>query len=256
VRRKTAATKGSGARRAPLVRSWLRRTLGRVLGLSFLLALLASVLYTVYLDQLVQTKFEGKRWALPARVYARPLELFAGADINSSQFEDELRRLGYTKVRQPDRPGGYSRNRERFLVRSRSFDFWDGNEPERYLEVTFRDGRLHALRDGGGRANVPVMRLEPSVIGSIYPSHNEDRILVRRGDLPDLLVAALIAVEDREFYQHHGVDPKAIVRAAWANLRAGGVVQGGSTLTQQLVKNFYLTDARSLWRKANEALMA
>jgi penicillin-binding protein 1B len=251
MRRRKAGAKRPGGRG-----SGLRRTLLRLFGLSFLFFLLALVLYTIYLDRVVQTRFEGKRWAVPARVFARPLDLFVGADIGSAQFEAELERLGYQRADHPETPGTYSRKGERFLLRSRSFDFWDGTEPGRYLELRFRDERLHVLRQAGGKTDVPLVRLEPSVIGSIYPSHNEDRILLRREDLPELLVQTLIAVEDREFFHHHGVDPKAIARAAWANLRAGGVVQGGSTLTQQLVKNFYLTDARSFWRKANEALMA
>ncbi len=100
------------------------------------------------------------------------------------------------------------------------------------------------------------MRLEAPEIGTVHPAHNEDRILVQRKGLPEQLVKGLIASEDRLFYQHHGVAPKSIARALWANLRAGSVVQGGSTLTQQLVKNFYLTREKSLWRKINEAMMA
>jgi penicillin-binding protein 1B len=100
------------------------------------------------------------------------------------------------------------------------------------------------------------LRLEPALIGSIYPAHSEDRVLVRREDLPEHLVAGLLAIEDRRFFEHAGVDLRGIGRAALANIRAGSTVQGGSTLTQQLVKNFLLTPERSWTRKINEALMA
>src|SRR5690606_21534376 len=93
-------------------------------------------------------------------------------------------------------------------------------------------------------------------IGGIYPAHNEDRILIRLDQAPPYLVEALVAVEDREFFQHFGISPKGIARAAYVNIAAGGVVQGGSTLTQQLVKNFYLNSERSLVRKGTEAIMA
>ncbi len=100
------------------------------------------------------------------------------------------------------------------------------------------------------------MRLEPALVGSIYPAHSEDRVLVRRAEIPDHLVQGLLAVEDRRFFEHAGVDIRGIARALLANLRAGETVQGGSTLTQQLVKNFILTPERSLSRKFNEAMMA
>ncbi len=100
------------------------------------------------------------------------------------------------------------------------------------------------------------MRIDPPLVGRIYPASGEDRVRVRLGEVPPLLVRALIAVEDREFHEHHGIVWRAIARAAWANLRAGAFVQGGSTITQQLVKNLYLGAERTLWRKLNEALMA
>jgi len=94
------------------------------------------------------------------------------------------------------------------------------------------------------------------LVGSFYPAHNEDRVLLKLDDVPISLTDALIAIEDRGFYKHHGIAPLAILRALWANLRARDVVQGGSTLTQQLVKNFFLSSERSLTRKFNEAIMA
>jgi len=247
-RRKTPASR---RRRKKGSRRWLRWMLLLLFGVG-----LAGSLYGLYLDQLVRVKFEGKRWAVPARVFARPLELYAGASLSADRFVEELGRLGYRKVRHPNTPGAYSRARERFLVRTRDFRFWDQQAPSQYLELRFNGSGISELRDAKSGESVPLFRLEPPQIGSIYPSHNEDRILVRRAELPVVLVNALLAVEDRSFYRHFGVDPKAIARAMWSNLRAGGVVQGGSTLTQQLVKNFYLSQERTLRRKLNEAAMA
>lgn len=217
---------------------------------------LAGVLYAIHLDGLVRAKFEGKRWALPARVYARPLELYAGRPLSAEAMEGELGRLEYRKVNDPERVGTYARNGDRFVVRTRSFRFWDGSEPGRYLDIRIADGHIEQLQDAGGGADEALVRLDAALIASIYPTHNEDRVLVRSKDLPDLLVDTLMAVEDRDFYGHYGVDPMAIARAMWHNLQAGAVVEGGSTLTQQLVKNFYLTHERTFSRKINEALMA
>jgi penicillin-binding protein 1B len=104
--------------------------------------------------------------------------------------------------------------------------------------------------------HVDLARLEPAEIASIYPLQKEDRTLVRIEEVPPLLVTGLQAVEDRNFKHHPGLDLRGISRAVLANLKAGRAVQGGSTLTQQLVKNYFLSDERSLVRKFNEAIMA
>ena len=241
-------------------RGWFGRAL-RFLGGTILLAglagMVALVLYAIPLDRTVREKFEGKRWALPARVYARPLELYTGAPLNPTELVAELKRLDYRQVAQPLRPGTFEREDGHFLLRTRAFQFWDGTEPERFVALQISDGQIVSLTDASGSGEDPALvRLDPVLIDSIYPIHNEDRILVRAMDLPPLLIDTLKAVEDRSFGTHLGVDPQAILRASIKNFQAGAVVEGGSTLTQQLVKNFYLTDERSLERKLNEALMA
>ena len=231
--------------------SWLRRWLIK----TSLLFCLVIAGYTIYLDYVVRHEFSGKRWAVPARVYGRPLELYSGATLTTDQLLSELKRLGYTNVRYPRQAGSYSRNGSRFLVHTRPFVFWDGKAPGQILDLQFSGRQITSLKTVSGKG-VGLARLDAPPVGSIYPAHNEDRVLVKRSELPEKLVQALIAVEDRNFYHHFGVDARAIARAMWANLRARSVVQGGSTLTQQLVKNFFLTRERSLWRKANEAVMA
>jgi penicillin-binding protein 1B len=242
-----------GRRRKPS-KAVRRRRWGRLLALLFLFSL-AGGIYLLYLDHTVRVKFEGKRWAVPARIFGRPLELYPGAAVTPKQLVAELQRLGYRRVRQADMEATWSYNAARYRVRTRSFRFWDGEQLSRELDISFSGNRLHVLKDGAGR-DLALARLEAPEIGSIYPSHNEDRVLVKRDELPEVLVQALIGTEDRSFYEHYGVSPRAIARAMWANIRAKRVVQGGSTLTQQLVKNFYLNHERTLWRKGNEALMA
>jgi penicillin-binding protein 1B len=231
---------------------WLIRwglLLGLVVGLGLFL-------YGTHLDRVVRVKFEGKRWALPARVYARPLELYVGRKLSDEVLKGELDRLDYRSLNPPAKPGTYARQAGHFLIHTRPFRFWDGEEPERTLELVIADGKIQSLTDAGGGPAPILLRLDPALVASIYPAHNEDRVLLRRQDIPDLLVKALVAVEDRNFFEHAGLDPKAIGRAMLQNARAGAVVQGGSTLTQQLVKNFYLSQERTLVRKLNEALMA
>jgi penicillin-binding protein 1B len=98
--------------------------------------------------------------------------------------------------------------------------------------------------------------MDPVQIGSFYPTLKEDRILIKLDETPQQLLQGLFSTEDRDFYNHYGLSPKGIIRAMWTNVKAGGMVAGGSTITQQLVKNFFLTNERSLVRKINEALMA
>jgi penicillin-binding protein 1B len=219
------------------------------------LLLAALAVYVLYLDVTIQTQFEGKRWALPARVYASPLELYPGKKISAAQLSEELMALNY-RHGNLNEPGSYLRDRERIELITRPFAYWDGAQPALRMAVTFSGKQITGIENLDTGQSPPLARLDPLLIGGIYPAHNEDRVLVKLNEVPPALVRALITVEDRNFYEHHGVDPRGIARALWTNLRAADAVQGGSTLTQQLVKNFYLTSDRTLRRKATEAIMA
>jgi penicillin-binding protein 1B len=218
--------------------------------------LFVAVDFIASLDRTVRHQFEGKRWALPARVYARPLELLAGMPLTADELTSELTSLGYQRTASPDSPGSFFPQRHTVSFTTRTFTFWDETEPSVPVQAVFQNNQLVSLQHTHSGAPLPLVRLDPLLIGSIYPAHNEDRLLVRLQDVPPLLPKILIAVEDQRFYAHHGVDPFALARAVWANLRARTTIQGGSTLTQQLVKNFYLSPERTLWRKLKEALMA
>jgi penicillin-binding protein 1B len=211
--------------------------------------------YVGYLDTVIRYEFEGKRWALPAHVFARPLELFPGLPLNASDLEEELRLLKY-REEPSGRPGTFTRNQNDYRIVSRSFEFSDGAEPSTAFRMKLVSGIVDHVKDRDGERDLPLVRLDPLDYASIFPRHNEDRVLLRREDLPELLVKTLVTVEDRHFFSHTGVDFRALVRATFANIRAGQVVQGGSTVTQQLIKNFFLSQERSVRRKLKEALMA
>ncbi len=206
------------------------------------------------LDVFVRAKFDGAKWALPAHVYGRSLDLYQGLGMTSTRLRWELDLLGYRSVSSVAGPGQYRVSGSQLELHTRPFQFWDGNEPGQRVALSF-DGRgINQLRGAGGELD--LVRLEPMLIGGIYPDHSEDRVVVKLEDLPRELVGGLLAVEDRRFYDHHGISFIGIARAFFSNIVAGGAVQGGSTITQQLVKNFYLTSERSLLRKGIEAVMA
>ncbi|HSW52073.1 MAG TPA: transglycosylase domain-containing protein, partial [Sulfuricaulis sp.] len=218
------------------------------------LALLLSA-FALYLDITVRMQFDGKRWAMPARVYARPLELYAGMKLRPEQLALELAMLDYRVAADPREPGSYRRQGDEFIIVTRPFTFWDEAQPALSLQADFGGAHMDTLTQRDTGKPVTLARLDPVLIGGIYPAHNEDRVLVRFDEIPPHLVKGLIAIEDRQFYSHHGFSARGTARALVTILRGGGV-QGGSTLTQQLVKNFFLTPERTLRRKFTELLMA
>ncbi|WP_130802995.1 penicillin-binding protein 1B [Acinetobacter ihumii] len=215
---------------------------------------LALSIYLVRLDNIIRDKFEGQRWDIPAKVFARPLELYTNAPVTQSDFSNELGLLGYKSAQNYTKSGSYVTQGNTVYVHTRGFDFGDSTEPEQVLQVSFANDQIADIR-ATKPSSTGIARLEPLLIGGIYPQHNEDRVLIKLDKVPKTLIEALVATEDRNFYKHHGISVRGTARALVSNV-TGGKRQGGSTLTQQLVKNFYLSPERTLKRKVNEALMA
>ncbi|HEX6930358.1 MAG TPA: transglycosylase domain-containing protein, partial [Gammaproteobacteria bacterium] len=220
-----------------------------------LLVLIAGLAWGGWLAWRAQAEFRAHQWTVPARVYARALELYPDLQLSAGALIAELERLGYARRPEPDVPGTFSVNGGEVRFVTRAFRFWDGDQPSLTVTASFDGNRLTRLQEPSGN-ELFLVRLDAPLIGSLFPSTGEDRILVQLDDVPPALVGMLLAVEDRRFHEHFGIDPRAIARAFGANVAAGEITQGGSTITQQLVKNFYLTSERTFVRKANEAVMA
>ncbi len=233
------------------------RGIGLIALLFCVLIIAAFVVFSIYLiriDNVIRDKFEGNRWDIPAKVFARPLEVYANAPIDQADFQKELGLLGYKNSENYTKPGNFLVQDNTIFVHTRGFDFGDSVEPEQILQVAFADAQVTEIK-ATKPSSTGIARLEPMLIGGIYPQHNEDRVLIKLNKVPKPLIQALIATEDRNFYHHHGISVRGTARAVVSNV-TGGKRQGGSTLTQQLVKNFYLTPERTLKRKVNEAFMA
>ncbi len=235
------------------VRRW--RLFFIVSGLAGLVLAAIAGIWIVHLDRVVTREFQGRLWSVPARVFAAPLELYAGAPISANDLEQELHRLHYRRGDPASGPGTYRRTGNAFDLQARRVRFIDEQRDAQRVSIHADNASITSMRSADG-ADLPVFRLDPPVIGSLFPIHGEDRLIVAPADVPPLLRDGIKLIEDRRFDEHRGVDLYGVLRAIWANVRAGRVVQGGSTLTQQLVKNYSLSDEQTFGRKATEAVMA
>jgi len=224
-------------------------------------ALYEFLTYYRALEQEVVTRFSGKRWTIPSLVYSDSTTLYPGQKLDDLGFFQRLARLNYHRVSpgQVNLRGEYSfdQRRGQLVIFLHNFAYpykeFGGDLIEMKLGP---DGTIASLTDGATHQTVYSADLEPELLGAIFQGDWEQRRLVPLSDIPPAMIDAVLAAEDHRFYEHHGIDLVRIAKAGWIDLVAGHVVQGGSTLTQQLMKNFFLTSQRDWHRKVKEALMA
>ncbi|MCY4148459.1 MAG: penicillin-binding protein 1B [Gammaproteobacteria bacterium] len=246
------------SRKASGKTSGRRRGLIRSLLPSLCLALLlAGSITLLYIDVQIRHIMDGEIHSEPSHVYARPLSIREGDPLSLARLSRKLDRYGYRKTNQISQPGDYSidQSKANLFIRKTA----NANIPGQSaipVSIQTQYGQVVAIHNAKTGQSLSNIALESPMIGTLQLGPHQDRIPLKLHQMPETLLHALLIMEDRKFSDHYGVDLKAILRAAVSNLISGETIQGGSTITQQLVKNLFLSPEKTFRRKIKEAAYA
>lgn len=229
----------------------------KISGLSILLLTAGLILYGWYLSVKVEKRFAGRRWSIPSTVFSDITVLYPGQRINRSLFNKKLNSLGYREVsHNPLKKGEKKTAPSNVIIYLHDLKMPSLARKGFPVKIQFLQNKIESINREDTDKLVPILELEPEVIMQFFGPEREKRHLVSIHQVPEDLIYAVLAAEDGRFYKHHGIDPRGILRALYTNLRHGAIRQGGSTLTQQLAKNYFLTPERTISRKINEAILS
>ncbi|WAC07139.1 MAG: PBP1A family penicillin-binding protein [Thermodesulfobacteriota bacterium] len=214
-------------------------------------------LYCWSLSSQIEKRFSGRRWSIPSKVFSDITVLYPGQTINRELFFSKLYRLGYRKVsHNPTQKGEFCASGSGIALFLHDFEIPSQKQEGFPVQVKFSENIIIGISRLATGEPVPILELEPEEIMSFFGPEREKRQLVSLKQVPRYLIDGIIVTEDNRFYHHHGVDPLGIVRAMLTNMRHLALRQGGSTITQQLAKNYFLTPAKTISRKVKELLIS
>ncbi len=235
-----------------VVHPWIKRGVGALLALSAS-GLAGLAIYGAILSMSLALPKSDEH--PPLRLYSGPFLLQPDLSLAHSHLLERLQRLGYRRVTAPvQSPGDYQLTDEALTV-------YLHPQPEGHVGATMvtmplEQGRVtDVLSSVDGTALFPIF-LEPELLSGLRGASRQVREWIPLAQIPPQIIDTVLTIEDRRFYSHVGIDPVAVGRALWANFTKGGVVQGGSTITQQLAKNLFYSPQRTMGRKFKEALAA
>jgi penicillin-binding protein 1B len=234
--------------------------LKRLLKYAFLLLIVVSLgvaLYCWDLSLQIDKRFSGRRWSIPSRALSDTTILYPGQGVNRTLIEKKLDRLGYRKTSQsPAKKGEVRISSSRIEIFLNDLKTAQQTREGFPAVLQFSGSRIDSIVHFRSGEAIPILELEPEELMLFFGPEREQRQLVSIDHVPRPVVQAVLAAEDSRFFEHRGLDPLGILRALYANLRSGDIRQGGSTITQQLAKNYFLTPERTWTRKVKEAFMA
>ena len=236
------------------------RWIKRIIKWSFyagLILIVAAIAYCLYLSGLIEQRFSGRKWQIPSTIYSDTTLFFPGKKVDIDYLPLKLKKLGYRRIQSmPDKKGEYSLDKSIFHIFLKNLDV-PGNKRDGFpISVELNGNLIKRMTHTESDEALPIVEIGPEIIMQYFGENRELRKLVKLDDVPDYLIKAVISAEDHRYYTHFGVDPTGIIRAFFTNLRHGAIKQGGSTLTQQLAKNYFLTPERTYKRKLNELFIS
>ena len=227
-----------------------------VIGIAIVLLLAAAGVGTYYwisYGRMIDLRLSGHVQQTTARIYAAPLQIYTGEALTESDLANQLQRAGYSELDVSGTPGRYVLHGNEIEIRPSSDSIFGAKNR---LVVGFSGSDIQKIRSLDTGAALDSAEVEPELLTSLFDSSREKRRAISYNDIPKVLRDAVLSVEDRRFFEHPGFDPIRILGAAWADLRHGARVQGGSTISMQVARSFFFSTDRTIRRKVAETVVA